>query len=197
MQDNTKNRTCVVIPPLATGQAICYDASGAPIPCPETGQEGEYTNDIIWPEPRFALHNDVVLDQLTGLYWTRNANLPVFPMNWQESFNFINQMNQENALGYSGWRLPNRRELRSLMSYQTRLPALPDGLRFVMFFLAGTGARQRLLLILNMPGMYIWKAPVCFMAAKTNPILSGPFEVKAMYCCKLASLIVMAPAGYF
>jgi hypothetical protein len=48
-------------------------------------------------------------------------------MNWQESFNFINQMNQENALGYSDWRLPNRRELRSLMSYQTRLPALPDG----------------------------------------------------------------------
>jgi hypothetical protein len=55
-------------------------------------------------------------------------------MNWQESFNFINQINQENAIGYSDWRLPNRRELRSLMSYQTRLPALPDGHPFCDVF---------------------------------------------------------------
>jgi len=35
-------------------------------------------------------------------------------------------MNRENAYGYSDWRLPNRRELRSLISHQTRKPALPE-----------------------------------------------------------------------
>ena len=127
MQDNTKNRRSAVSSLPATGQTNCYDASGEQILCAETGQDANYANGILWPDPRFTLHNDVVLDQLTGLFWTRNANLAVFPMNWRESFDFINKMNQENAPGYSDWRLPNRRELRSLMSYQTRLPALPDG----------------------------------------------------------------------
>ena len=134
LPNNTKNRSCAVISPLATGQTNCYNTSGEPVLCPETGQDGEYANGISWPDPRFTLHNDIVLDQLTGLFWTRNANLPVFPMNWQESFGFIDKMNQENALGYSDWRLPNRRELRSLMSYQTRLPALPDGHPFCDVF---------------------------------------------------------------
>jgi hypothetical protein len=120
--------------PLATGQTKCYDTSGEVIPCAETGQDGEYTNGVNWPEPRFTLHEDIVLDHLTGLYWTGNANLSVFPMCWQESLDFISRMNQENALGYNDWRLPNRRELRSLMSYQTRLPALPDGHPFCDVF---------------------------------------------------------------
>lgn len=34
-------------------------------------------------------------------------------------------MRVEKALGGYDWRLPKRRELRNLMSYQTRKPALP------------------------------------------------------------------------
>ncbi len=43
-------------------------------------------------------------------------------------------MNRNNVFGTSDWRLPNRRELRSLMSHQTRQPALPDGHPFVNVF---------------------------------------------------------------
>lgn len=121
-------------PLISTGQTKCYDSNGKEILCTETGQDGEFSNGIIWPVPRFTVHNDIVLDQLTGLFWIRNANLSVFPMNWQESLDFIKTMNLENALGYNDWRLPNRRELRSLMSYQTRLPALPDGHPFYDVF---------------------------------------------------------------
>ena len=48
-------------------------------------------------------------------------------MTWQESLDFVKEMNHRNAFGFSDWRLPNRRELRSLMSHQTRRPALPEG----------------------------------------------------------------------
>lgn len=132
--NSIKNLIDTVISPLSTGQTNCYDANGEQIPCTGTGQDGEFSNGIKWPDPRFTLQNDVVFDQLTDLSWLRNANLSVFPMNWHESFNYINKMNQENAFGYNDWRLPNRRELRSLMSYQTRLPALPHGHPFCDVF---------------------------------------------------------------
>lgn len=126
MSDRNKYGVETVLAPLATGQVNCYNASGELIPCAETGQDGEYSHGLVWPVPRFISKDDVVQDQMTGLSWTRNANLSDFPMTWQEAFDFIHLMNQENTLGYSDWRLPNRRELRSLMSYQTRLPSLPE-----------------------------------------------------------------------
>lgn len=43
---------------------------------------------------------------------------------WQESLDFIAGMNAEQYQGHGDWRLPNRRELRSLISHQTRRPAL-------------------------------------------------------------------------
>jgi hypothetical protein len=43
-------------------------------------------------------------------------------------------MNREQFLGVTDWRLPNRRELRSLMSHQTRKPALPAGHPFENVF---------------------------------------------------------------
>jgi hypothetical protein len=43
-------------------------------------------------------------------------------------------MNRNSAMGCSDWRLPNRRELRSLMSYQTKKPALPENHPFINVF---------------------------------------------------------------
>jgi hypothetical protein len=36
-------------------------------------------------------------------------------------------MNRKGSFGFKDWRLPNRRELRSLMSHRAKKPALPDG----------------------------------------------------------------------
>ena len=60
-----------------TGQTKCYDTSGAEIPCAETGQDGDIQAGVPWPEPRFTDNGDgTMMDNLTGLMWTKNANLP-------------------------------------------------------------------------------------------------------------------------
>lgn len=120
---------------LHTGQIFCYDAQGAAIPCANSGQDGEFRQGLPWPEPRFLLQGETVLDNLTGFIWSRDANLGEFPMTWQESLSFIAGMNQRKWAGFNDWRLPNRRELRSLMSYQTKKPALPDNHPFTNIFL--------------------------------------------------------------
>lgn len=112
---------------LQTGQTICHDESGREIPCAGSGQDAEFQKGIKWPERRFEPGNEVVLDHLTGLTWARDANLAELPMFWEEALAFVACMNRDGALGFSDWRLPNRRELRSLVSHQTRIPALPAG----------------------------------------------------------------------
>jgi hypothetical protein len=85
--------------------------------------------------PRFEQYDEVVLDRLTGLIWTRNANPAEFPLRWQEALHYISDMNREKAFGYSDWRLPNRRELRSLVSHQAKKPVLPENHPFTNIFL--------------------------------------------------------------
>ena len=110
-----------------TGQTSCYDEQGKELECSQTRQDGRFRHGTSWPRPRFEVDGLVVLDRLTGLVWPRNANLGEFPMTWAESLDFVARMNQEQALGAGDWRLPNRRELRSLISYQAKKPALPEG----------------------------------------------------------------------
>jgi hypothetical protein len=112
---------------LQTGQITCHDVSGNEIPCRGSGQDAEFKKGIPWPSPRFVPKGETVLDNLTGLTWTQNANPAEFPLTWQESLDFVSSMNGEKAFGYFDWRLPNRLELRSLISHQHRKPALPEG----------------------------------------------------------------------
>ena len=112
---------------LHTGQIECYDEKGAVVPCRTSGQDGEFRLGLPWPNPRFSQENETVLDHLTGFTWSRDANLGGFPMPWQEAIAFIAGMNRRKWAGFDDWRLPNRRELRSLMSYQTKKPPLPEG----------------------------------------------------------------------
>jgi len=105
------------------------------MPCEGTGQDGEFRRGVSWPVPRFALEDDCVHDRLTGLRWTRNANLAEFPLTWPDALEFVAGLNRHRAIGFSDWRLPNRKELRSLMSMATRRPALPLGHPFSNVFL--------------------------------------------------------------
>ncbi len=119
---------------LQTGQLTCHDIEGREITCPGSGQDGEFRRGAVWPEPRFESEEEIVFDRLTGLAWCRNAGLTEFPLMWQEALDFITRLNNEGALGFSDWRLPNRRELRSLISHQTKQPALPQGHPFTNVF---------------------------------------------------------------
>ncbi len=119
---------------MASGQKGCADGAGRPIACPGSGQDAEYRRGIPWPSPRFWVMGPVVQDRLTGLDWSRHAGLAEFPLTWPEALGFIGQMNGVCALGHADWRLPNRRELRSLISHETRRPALPAGHPFTDVF---------------------------------------------------------------
>ena len=115
---------------------------------PQTGQTGSfYTGDdgyiqagVEWPDPRFTItycdstgpcedqgsdcdgrsSTDVVTDNLTGLMWTRNANLLNAKRTWEPALDFANNL---NLGGYTDWRLPNIHELRSLIDYSKYDPA--------------------------------------------------------------------------
>ena len=112
---------------LHTGQRYCYNQAGDRIDCRESGQDAEFAPGLPFPEHRFEPERGLVLDRLTGLAWPEDANPAEFPLAWTEALEFVSRINQDRYLGFNDWRLPNRRELRSLISYQTRKPALPKG----------------------------------------------------------------------
>jgi hypothetical protein len=120
---------------LSTGQEKCYDSTGLEIPCVSTFQDAAVKSGMQWPANRFEIQEEKVLDRLSGLTWTRDANLGSFPVTWQEALDRIAEMNIIGALGHNDWRLPNRRELHSLMSYQAKRPSLPNDHPFTNYFL--------------------------------------------------------------
>jgi uncharacterized protein len=108
-----------------TGQTICYDNAGAIIDCKNSGQDGDLQKGVIWPSPRFTDNGNLtVTDSLTGLMWTKDGNAPgpagciqTKSKNWQQARDYISCINANKYLGYNDWRLPNRKELRSLVNY--------------------------------------------------------------------------------
>lgn len=120
---------------LNTGQKHCFDTAGKGISCVDSGQDAEFQTGMSWPHPRFSLDGKTVHDNLTGLTWPRDANPGEFPCTWPEALQAINTLNREVYCGHRDWRLPNRRELRSLMDYQTRKPALPQDHPFTNIFI--------------------------------------------------------------
>lgn len=60
-----------------------------------------------------------VTDEATSLMWSQSDSGG--GMTWEDALVWVQQMNDENYLGYSDWRLPNAKELQSLVDY-TRSP---------------------------------------------------------------------------
>jgi len=97
-----------------TGQTKCYDTTGIEIPCAGTGQDGDIQAGVAWPDPRFTDNgDDTMTDNLTGLMWTKDANLPNGTMDWYSALDFCNNL---ELGGHTDWRLPNVNELESLIN---------------------------------------------------------------------------------
>ena len=120
---------------LNTGQTLCYDMAGRELSCRGSGQDAEFRTGAPWPEPRFEIRKGTVLDLLTGLVWLRDANHAGFPVTWDGALEHAAALSETGHAGRADWRLPNRRELRSLISHQDRKPALPKGHPFRNVFL--------------------------------------------------------------
>ncbi|HCU57005.1 MAG TPA: hypothetical protein DF984_02050 [Anaerolineaceae bacterium] len=56
-----------------------------------------------------------VSDLATGLMWAQEDSAT--GMDWESSLAWVQQLNEENYLGYSDWRLPNAKELQSIVDY--------------------------------------------------------------------------------
>jgi len=100
-----------------------------------TEDDGDLKRGIGWPSPRFLdLGNETVKDNLTGLIWTANANTPgptacgpgVAKISY-DSYLFVQCLNNYSYLGHNDWRVPNRKELQSLIDHSQSNPALPAG----------------------------------------------------------------------
>ena len=111
-----------------TGQNTCWDpndssASGTVVACNGSGTDGDLQKGVPLPSPRFFDNvNGTTTDSLTGLIWPKNAGC----------FSNISSQGQAITLAKTlangtcdlvdgsapgDWRLPNRKELRSLVDY--------------------------------------------------------------------------------
>ena len=134
---------------LTGGDFLAYDGSNPRVALPRTGQTTSYVagddaalqTGVAWPAQRFTDHQDgTVTDALTGLTWLKNAST-FSPTTWPNALAEVNQL----ASGSNGlsdhskpgdWRVPNLKELDSLLDLSASNPALPAGNPFTQ---VGTG----------------------------------------------------------
>ena len=106
-----------------------------------TGDDGDLEKGVAWPNPRFTDNNNgTVTDNLTGLIWLKNANCPNSTKTWNNAVDYAAALydgctdcgGDNNDCGLSDgsvagdWRLPNVKELQSLIHYGVSAPALPN-----------------------------------------------------------------------
>jgi len=128
-------------------------SAAAPAPVPKTGQttsfatgdDGALKKGVAWPTPRFTDNsNGTITDKLTGLIWLKNANCPGTVRTWQTALNDVASLNSAGTMNSNNcgdtsnggshqtdWRLPNIRELHSLVDFAFFNPAISNA--------AGTG----------------------------------------------------------
>jgi len=83
-----------------------------------------------WPDDRqirdrFVIENHTAWDRFTKRIWLLSAEATKRPVKWEKAFELIYELNAQNAGGQSDWRLPNIRELESLVDMSRHSPALP------------------------------------------------------------------------
>lgn len=117
---------------MAVTSATQWVILSDPTRLPKTGQtnyyrpgdDGDKQRGCDWPSPRFTVlaNTNEILDNLSGLTWSRNAGLShnTWGFSVQQVYVLIMGTNED-------WRLPNIRELESLLDYSMNIPALPAG----------------------------------------------------------------------
>src|SRR5262245_56194308 len=112
---------------LATGQVTCYDIDGSIITCTGTGQAG----DIQAGAALSYIDNGdgTITDNNTSLMWEKKSDDGSIhdqdnSYTCQDAFAYVATLNSGNFAGYNDWRLPNLRELQSIVNYQVVAPAV-------------------------------------------------------------------------
>jgi hypothetical protein len=90
---------------------------------------------MVWPvrgktqcrpsnQDRLTLIGNVYFDSLTAKMWYFGDNLLKKSYGWEAALHTINQLNDASLKGHEDWRLPNIRELESLVDDSRHSPAL-------------------------------------------------------------------------
>ncbi len=112
----------LLAPVEKTGQTTSY----------ATGDDGDRGKGAAWPVPRFMDNdNGTVTDNLTGLIWLHNAKC-LGAVTWSQALTVCNALNDgecglTDGSSEGDWRLPNVKELQSLIDFGNYDPALPSG----------------------------------------------------------------------
>ena len=139
-----------VVGVLCLAAAVVYAAGTGTIILPKTGVTSGYTTGddgylrkgVAWPTPRFIdSANGTVTDMLTGLVWLKKADC--YPaQTWNSAINSASALasgacglNDGSSAGM--WRLPNVKELQSLIDLSKSHPALATN-PFVNIYSAST-----------------------------------------------------------
>jgi hypothetical protein len=66
-----------------------------------------------------------ILDNETGLVWAKEDSWPVAQdwLNFQESLQFVDDMNKKDYLGFHDWRIPEREEIEKLFMADSTIMA--------------------------------------------------------------------------
>src|SRR5438445_369878 len=111
-----------------TGQTTCWDSSGNVIPCAGTGQDGELRKGA--PLAYVDEGDGTVTDVNTGLMWEKlshdgSVHDDHNKYTWATALaGHVATLNNTNFAGHNDWRLPNVRELLSIVTYQNLLPTV-------------------------------------------------------------------------
>jgi len=111
------------------------------------GDDGDLQMGVNWPSNRFQDNGDgTVTDNLTGLLWLKDTYCFETPtslggMSWENALVTVGDFNENpgdyNCTDYDvanhigGWRVPNKKELFSLLAWSNAVPALPEGHPFL------------------------------------------------------------------
>jgi hypothetical protein len=95
----------------------------------DTGQGGQPMEQFVRyvrGNPDYGINNFVdnsdrtITDKATGLIWMKNDS--GVGMDWEDALTWVQQKNKQSYLTYNDWRLPNAKELQSIVDY-TRSPS--------------------------------------------------------------------------
>jgi hypothetical protein len=128
----TASTTTTITLPLCglpvTGQTTCWDSSGTVIPCAGTGHDGDIQAGCTLS---YTDNGDgTVIDNCTGLMWEKKSdddsiNDKDNTYSWDNAFAVhVAGLNGASFAGYDDWRVPNARELQSIVNFEVWSPSV-------------------------------------------------------------------------